>query len=261
MRRSLTSFLGRHGSELLIAVLATLLAAGLTTYLDWRFTQRQERFANSLADRQEIAENLRFVRERASTKQPKPFLELNLAGVTLRALDLSCEAPRADDCAGFDGANLREADLVFAKLHGATFEDVDMRDASLGEADLSDTNLARSDLRGATFEHTQLTDAILSHAQLDDAKLSGSYIYGTAFYGADLTNAEVHMAIVSEARFDEAILAGTSFTGSVLDGSDFSMAELAGADFQGACYNAATKWPTDFSPPPSAPDGCPLAGE
>ena len=250
LRRSVTGFLARHGSELLIAVLGTVLAASLTTYLEWRFTQRQERFANSLADRQEIAENLRFVRDRASTKQPKPFLELNLAGVTLRALDLSCEAPPADDCAGFDGANLQEADLVFTKLHGATFNGANMRDASLDEADLSDTLFRSSDLRGATFEFTQLADATFSGAQLDDARLTSSYIGSTSFYGADLTNAEVHMAVVFEANFQEAKLAGTSFSGSVLDGSDFSTAELAGSDFQGACYNASTRWPADFSPPP-----------
>jgi uncharacterized protein YjbI with pentapeptide repeats len=262
IRRSLTGFQRRHGGEMLIAVLATLLAAGLTTYLESRFTQRQEQFADSLADRQEIAENLRFVRDRASTNQPKPFLELNLAGVTLRALDLSCEAPLSDDCASFGGANLRDADLVLAKLHGASFNGADMRDAQLDDADLSDTEFLSSDLRGASFEYAVLADAVLNDAQLDNARLSSSYIDGAVFSRADLTNAEVHLAMVIEANFNEAKLSGASFEGSVLDGSDFSEADLTGADFQGACYNpATTQWPANFMPPPSAPDGCPWAGQ
>ena len=67
-------------------------------------------------------------------------------------------------------ADLRDAYLGGADLHGACLYDADLRDAYLGGADLRDAYLGGANLHGADLGHADLSDA--NHVQLSIAKTS-----------------------------------------------------------------------------------------
>lgn len=78
--------------------------------------------------------------------------------------------------ADLSGANLRQANLYKARLHGSTLEEANLRGANLGLASLV----------GA-----KLQDADLQHADLRGADLSFANLLGTKLKGADLRQTQL----------------------------------------------------------------------
>lgn len=120
--------------------------------------------------------------------------------------------------------NLDDRDWRGAVLRGAVFEGVSMFDTRFAEADLSGAEFYLSIGEGDVFK-----DAILC-----DARFLGGRFEGVSFVGADLRNAAFCL--------DEL----DNFVN--LCGADFTDALLEGAVFDGAVYNAATKFPPGFNP-------------
>jgi uncharacterized protein YjbI with pentapeptide repeats len=75
---------------------------------------RQDDLARDLANRAEVLENTRFVRQLATSngKAPMPFANINLDGAELGGLSLGCSEGRHVGCADFSKANLHEANLT-----------------------------------------------------------------------------------------------------------------------------------------------------
>lgn len=136
--------------------------------------RQSERLEDERAATAQRLENLRFVRERSSSKKvERPFRGLDLAGQE------------------FVGLRLRNADFGAAKLSGATFEDADLRESGLYDADLRDVNFILTNL-----EYAQLQGSDLRGAKLDDAQLTGAVLAGSDLRGASLTATELDEAIL-----------------------------------------------------------------
>ncbi len=188
------------------------------------------RQTSHIADRQEVLENVRFIRERAAAEPDglKPFARLNLRGAPLSGLDLSCDnytsrtgpvAPRG--CADFKDADLSNADLSDADLRGALF---------IG-ADLSGARFVGADLRGADgIGINSVQDADFAVTDLRSVRLYGDFggveLFGADVRGADLTNVrnmtEVNFTLQAS-RDDEPTI----------------------------CHDSSTRWPDNFQPPAS----------
>jgi hypothetical protein len=92
--------------------------------------------------------------------------------------------------ASLPGANLDDADLRCAGLTRAYLIDASLRDTSLRWAYLIDANLTDANLDGAHLPYTNL-----SHANFKDAKLIGADLTGAKLTGADLSDADLTGAI------------------------------------------------------------------
>ena len=109
------------------------------------------------------------------------------------------------DCEGWEGmrANLREADLHGADLHGA----------NLNEAYLYGADLRNADLHGAYLRGADLSEADLSGADLLGANLNGAYLYGANLRGANLNGANLSGANLRGANFNGANLNWANLSG------------------------------------------------
>lgn len=113
-------------------------------------------------------------------------------------------------------------------------------------------SLAGSDLRQAAWARVDLTNVNLEGADLRGADLRAADLRGASLHGADLRSANLTGARLAGAR-----VAGAIFTGADLHGVDFAGRgmnkvlwdhDLRKADFRGAIYNAATRWPGGVLP-------------
>ncbi len=205
--------------QLSIAVVSGVAAGAAVSVPIFVATARQ---TDEIAQRQEILENLRFVREQASDGGIRQFQALELSGAPLGGLALGCQDRRKRRlCANFEDADLAGADLSLADLSGATMYSADLTNSSLNNA-----NLTHASLVGA-----QLVDANLFEANLTDATLVGANLTGARLSKADLSNADFRLAKLLAA--------------------DLSGATLTGAHLAPTCYDSRTTWPEDFEPPPA----------
>lgn len=110
--------------------------------------------------------------------------------------------------------------LAGAKLRGKSLAGAELASVDAAWADLRDT-----DLRGANLSGADLTGANLRRARLCGAKLTAT-LRRARLNGADLRGAD---------------LQGTGLSRQVIS-------NIEGADFRGAVYNSATRWPWGFDP-------------
>jgi uncharacterized protein YjbI with pentapeptide repeats len=167
--------------------------------------------------------------------------DLSFRGASLRGLDMA--ALRGD------GLSFEEADLREATLKGMRLTNCILRDARLESADFSNAVMRMCDLDGvradsANFSHARLenstargarfdnvsfeaavlTDTDFSRSSLRDANLAGVQASGAAFRGADLSRANLRNASLVDA----------DFRGADLTDADLEGADLRGADMRGA---------------------------
>ena len=130
------------------------------------------------------------------------------------------------------GQDLRNADLVLAKLHGANLKNADLRDADLRGARLSDTNLMYADLREANLEQasrhhrTTIHNANLMYADLRNANMRGIGAVDSNLMFADLRG--VDLSDIDNFQ------SWRNRTHTQLNRTDWSMANLKGAKIKGA---------------------------
>lgn len=129
----------------------------------------------------------------------------------------------------FAELDLAGQNLVGLPLSGADFARADFTGANLSESDLSRSNFARAQLHGANLTRTDLRGAYFGPERIPDAPDQR---------GADLTDAD---------------LADADLTGGDLSGADLNGAKLTRAKLGNVFYDAQTRWPGGFSPPPSRP--------
>ena len=199
----------------LVGGLVTLVVSLQVAFVGNQLSEQQATHAEQL-------ENLRFVRERASTgsgskDNPLPFAKLDLQGQDLAALKLAH--------ANFVYANLSYADLYQTSLAASYLEHVNFENATVAWADISGAELMGATLRGADLAVSDLSLANLS--------------------GVDLTRAHLFQANLTDARFSAGSWAGLrssqyeEFGPAILAGADLSGADLSGANLRRAKLNDA----------------------
>ena len=222
--------------------------------------ERRERVARERADEAEQVadglaedarnftlrlENLRFVRALSRTgRVDRPFQELDLSAMNLRSLRL-------------DGADFRAALLPQADLDRTLIRVGDLREADLSRSTLRMANLSGSDLEGANLASSSMLYMTMRRAYVERANLRGAFLMGsdlrrTYFNYSDLSGANLRSGDFRFARFYEANL-----NGSLLVAADLRhVLGLERATLEGACYDASTKWPSTFAPPPMNAASC-----
>ncbi|PIB11851.1 MULTISPECIES: pentapeptide repeat-containing protein [Streptomyces] len=129
---------------------------------------------------------------------------------------------------------LRGSDLRDTVLREATLDDTDLRGARLDGANLAGARLARADLRGAEIREALFMDCSLSSARLEDAWASS-----VSLRRADLFSARLNGARLDGADLRDATLINTCLARADLTGADLSGADLHGADLSGTVLVAA----------------------
>lgn len=129
-------------------------------------------------------------------------------------------------------AKLSRSNLARAWLHGAHLEEASLNDSCLDDAALSEARLERAHLNRVHIRRAWLRGVHLEHASLIEAHLEGGDMQGASLRGADLTGARLDAADLRGANLDEAVLENVGLHRIVWD--------------------ALTKWPAGYVPPPSA---------
>ena len=156
---------------------------------------------------------------------------------TLAFRDLNCADLRffADlRHVDLNGASLREADLLSAKLQGASLLAADLRRAKIWGARLQGANLTAAQLHDAQLEFADLRGAALNSAWLPGANLQGVRLDGASLNRAKMQGASLKYAWLPGASLVQAQLQGASLDGAWLPG-----ATLNGVQLQGASLNRA----------------------
>lgn len=169
----------------------------------------------------------------------------------------------------FDRADLSDANLQSANLKNATLKGANLKRADLSSARLDTADFTEADLRGATLKKASLDSTKFVKANLEGGEIF--FAYGNPFDEEGSKKArrvledagvrtEDVSAIMSERNGDltlkQANLKNAKLHGQ-LDGIDFRRADLRGADlhntknpekanFRGAIYDSATRWPPKF---------------
>jgi len=119
---------------------------------------------------------------------------------------------------------------ILLHLPGTELRAEDLRGVCLEGADLHAEKLQGYDLRGVRLRGANLFGAAMNDCNLDGADLASSRMVDVSLRGARLRGAD---------------LRGADFCGSGLD-AVLTPGRLEGADFFGALYNTATRWPRGF---------------
>jgi hypothetical protein len=161
----------------------------------------------------------------------------------------------------------------FIDLSGANLAGAQLKGAMLGGANLRYANLYSADFTGANLEDADLTGADLHDANLTDAVADRASFVAAAMQGANCLRTSLNDAWLSGAKCDGASFFNAKCRGAHLDGigkvKEFYMSDLTGANLtktdvsecnfyavtlDDVFYTSSTIWPTDFTPPESAPD-------
>jgi uncharacterized protein YjbI with pentapeptide repeats len=150
------------------------------------------------------------------------------------------------------GLDLRNASLPQANLSSAVLVGVDLSGADLRGADLRDTDLRKARLVGADLREVRLGGARLHEADLRKATLAGADLGGADLEGAslreaNLTDGRLTLAILRRANLGEADLRGAQLPGARLDGANLWDASLVGADLRGANLTDSTLVQVDLT--------------
>ena len=218
---------GDLAKDLIIGVVTGVLLLFGAMWWDAKLVDRQNGLARSIADRQdvlaqdlahqaEVLENIRFVRQVATSngKAPKPFANINLEGAELGGLKLECTDAYGVGCADFLGANLQEANLTETNLAGANLMHADLRRATLDVAGFSGARLDFANLSGVvSTPDPAVGGTSFWRAEMNRATLVGARLAYANFRAAQFEESNGDEAVLSSANFPKASLGGVSFPG------------------------------------------------
>jgi uncharacterized protein YjbI with pentapeptide repeats len=134
---------------------------------------------------------------------------------------------------------LKKADFRAAKLARVNLEKLDLQAANFDGAALTDAQFWCATVKGASFRNANAAKASFACVKAADA----------SFEGAKLSSCNLRGASFMRANFRDADLSGSCFDGSNLCGADFTGAKLTKVEFESAKFDAATKFPTGYTPP------------
>jgi uncharacterized protein YjbI with pentapeptide repeats len=157
-----------------------------------------------------------------------------LTAIARRKINLENEQQYLD----LSSTNLREANLVGAKLGRVKLNNSSLIQADLREAKLSEANLSHANLNNANLSQAQLDNVNLIQANLTNANLSAADLTQANLNKADLSDAILDGSILTNASLGNTNLSGAILIGATLRGATLSKANLTKADLSGADLNS-----------------------
>nr|WSZ97272.1 pentapeptide repeat-containing protein [Streptomyces sp. NBC_00857] len=142
--------------------------------------------------------------------------------------------PRAHDGVALTRLNLRSASLENANLHGFDLSESDLSHAYLQGADLSEVSLYSANLRDAMLGGALLSPAYLDEVNLSGASLCEATLVNSSLDGANLSNARLEGANISGADMRRSNLSKADCYGANFTFTKLSEANLDGADLRNA---------------------------
>jgi len=124
-------------------------------------------------------------------------------------------------------------------LEGVNFDDVDLECVDFSGRSLAGSSFWDANLINANFSDCSLYWAVLCRANMKGANLTN----------VDACGANFSDSILYKANLSNANLGLDSMNGPTnLQGANLSDTTISGAVFEGAIYNASTKFPDGFDP-------------
>lgn len=146
------------------------------------------------------------------------------------------------EIASFENADLRYVDLSHAKLNYCSFT----------KADLQHCNLTRAQLDGAYFQRANLSRALLMYIKctgvnMESANLIGVQARGSTFQDGNFQRASLRAIMTFRTSFPNADFTGADLSAAMLAAAN----DLPSVNLSRVIWDADTRWPVDFDPPPS----------
>lgn len=153
---------------------------------------------------------------------------IDLAGVTIRGLDLSDAYLEYVDFTG--------ATLIDVKLAGAILAKAQLRNCRFEKVDLTNANIGATIIDGAVFEDCDLVQARLGRAKICDTRFERCRLLDRQemFLDAEIERVSFVDCDMRQTNFLERDMRGCSFRGSDLAQSNFLQSDITHADFTGA---------------------------
>jgi uncharacterized protein YjbI with pentapeptide repeats len=179
----------------------------------------------------ELDETLRDIERQRQASESRQALRLTIGlRQNLSGIDLS-------------GRNLGGFYLSRKNFSGARFERTNLSRATLDAARFDRAQLTGVDLREATLHEASFREAFIGSVRTRQGRFAFTDFDGASLIGADFRNARFLGARLG------GFLGGADFGGTYLRSVDFRpSAGIGQANFQGARYDMATKWPKGFDP-------------
>ena len=218
---------------------------------------------NITKDSQSKAQVSEFNELRKQFKQPIIFENLDLTNKTLTKIKLDSVITLHSNFSNSDlerstldnvqisgdlsGINLRNASLYNADLTGPNLSNAVLKDAYVSEADLTDTHFPGADLTSVDFSYAVLSNSDHRHADLTNANLVDTDLQDTDFRHADLTNTSLGYADLTGADLLSADLTRAILGYSKLTNPNSDLADLTKADLRSSNLTNATLHLTELS--------------
>ena len=179
---------------------------------------------------------------------------------------------RDDDCNQIPIMQLRDKDLRYASMDGATLVRADLRGSTFNGAEMRNADLRRvnmnwdTDIPNTDTETAGSTTPDRHHAESADgddqgdlmvrvglradmarAKLEAADLTGADMRDADLTKAYLKSAVLDNAWLMGAHLTGANLMKATFNKTDLTGADLTSADLNGADLTGATMTTVDFT--------------
>lgn len=139
-------------------------------------------------------------------------------------------------------------------LESKDFQDLDFENVLFVGGNFDNANACGVKILKTSFEGAWLCDIDLSAANLEYVEFYDIEAYGAKFREAKISNAIFFGANLSRADFCGSMLRDVVFKEdnighkTDLSGADFTDVNLSSVTFEGALYDAKTRFPTGFNP-------------
>ena len=147
-----------------------------------------------------------------------------------------------------------QLDLEGANLSNSRFENIDLSDSNLRNANLEKSLFLKTymigvDLENANLKNSKLTFSDVGGANLINADLEGAYLFGVKFKNTNLLGANLRGTNLQRADISDALIKLSDLDSeNRLINNYIEEKKLTPPDFKNATYDCGTKFPNNFNP-------------
>ena len=165
--------------------------------------------------------------------------------ITVAAAGTALQGSTITSSRTFDNVDMRGASLSGTTVTSVSFAGAVLTNAVLTGATLTNSTMTSTDLSGASMENTIISGtsfagATMTRAVLTGATFTNSTLTSVGLVGASMANTDISGSSFAGATMTSAILTGATLTGSTLSSTDLSGASMANTTITGTTFASAT---------------------